>query len=248
MTARARELGADTARFANAHGLTAPGHVASARDLAVIFRHGLGMPRFRDILETRTARVPVEASRVQWVGLHSHNRLLTDARYPVIGKTGYTRAARRCFVGATQRGGRELVIALLGSSDLWGDARRLLAFSYGDPAEPVVQVARASRSSRSRSAKRVVTARATRSARTQRAEGDDDVAADARVARYTVQLGPYRSRNAALASRAALVRRGYSATLRGRTLHIGAFASPGRAEQFATRLRRAGYSPSVSLL
>jgi D-alanyl-D-alanine carboxypeptidase (penicillin-binding protein 5/6) len=254
MTARAQELGARDARFANAHGLTAPGHVASARDLAVIFRHGLRLPLFRDILETPTARVPLQGAGVRWVGLRSHNRLLGDSRYPVIGKTGYTRPARRCFVGAAQRGDRELIIAILGSNDLWGDARRLLAFAYGEPEPTPVQMAKATRARatrkvpvarRTRAAKPVTVARTTRP---ERGEGDEDLSADARIARYTVQLGPYRTQTAALESRARLQRRGYSATLRGRALHVGSFASQTRAEQFATRLRRAGWSPTVTLL
>jgi D-alanyl-D-alanine carboxypeptidase len=56
MNARARELGATASHFVNPHGLTSPGHVASARDLAVIFRHGLRNPLFREILETGTSR------------------------------------------------------------------------------------------------------------------------------------------------------------------------------------------------
>jgi len=59
MTARARELGASTAHFANPHGLTAPGHELSARDLTTIFRHGLDLPLFREILETRSVQVPL---------------------------------------------------------------------------------------------------------------------------------------------------------------------------------------------
>src|SRR5256712_3555804 len=129
MTARARELGAGTAHFANPHGLTAPGHEASARDLALLFRHGLDVPLFREILETRSVQVPLESSRFKWVALHSLNRLLSGYAYQMIGKTGYTRPARRCFVGAASHGDRELIIALLGARDLWSDARRL--FAYG---------------------------------------------------------------------------------------------------------------------
>src|SRR5256712_11228262 len=131
MTARARELGASTAHFANPHGLTAPGHEMSARDLAMIFRHGLDVPLFREILETRSVQVPLEANHIQWVALHSHNRLLTGNAYQVIGKTGYTRPARRCFVGAAMHADRELIIALLGARDLRTDARRLFAHGLG---------------------------------------------------------------------------------------------------------------------
>jgi D-alanyl-D-alanine carboxypeptidase len=46
----------------------------------------------------------------------------------VIGKTGYTRAAGRCFAGAASLDGREVIIVVLGSSNLWGDARKLIAY------------------------------------------------------------------------------------------------------------------------
>src|SRR5438034_3988783 len=202
MTARARELGASSAHFANPHGLTAPGPEMSARDLAMIFRHGLDVPLFREILETRSVQVPLEANHIQWVALHSHNRLLTGNAYQVIGKTGYTRPARRCFAGAASHGDRELVIALLGARDLWSDARRLFAYGFGE-APPVV-MARAARH-RHRGLARHAAARPASS------EGDDDATADARIARYAVRLGPYRSQQVALATRSRLAPRGYRA-------------------------------------
>lgn len=235
MTARAQRLGARTAIFMNPHGLTAPGHVASARDLAVIFRHALGLPLFRDILETPSARVPVESAGVRWVSLRSHNRLLTGHTYRVIGKTGYTRAAGRCFVGAARRDGREVIVAVLGSRDLWGDTRRLVGHGFGDATEPApVVMAKAGRRS---------TARAARSA-----EGDDDPPTDPRIARFTVRVGPYGSRAAALSARSRLGRRGFNARLAGRSLHVGSFSSTSRAERIATRLRQSGYPTTVVML
>ena len=231
MTAEAHLMGATTAEFRNPHGLSTPGHVASARDLAVIFRHGLEMPQFRQLLETRATRVPVEARRVSYVSLHSHNRLLFAESDPVIGKTGYTRAAGRCYVGATERGGRQVVVALLGSRDLWGDARRLVAYAVGEePEAPALVVARGQRT------------------RVQRAEGDDEVGSDPRMARYAVRLGPYGSKNAALSARAKLARRGFNAKLAGRALHVGSFTSLSRAEHVAGQLRQTGYTPTVVLL
>src|SRR5437867_13005429 len=239
MTARARELGASTAHFANPHGLTAPGHELSARDLALIFRHGLAVPLFREILETRSVQVPLEANHVQWVALHSHNRLLTGYPNQVIGKTGYTRPARRCFVGAASHGDRELIIALLGARDLWSDARRLFAYGFGE-APPVVMARAATR--RHGGLVRHVAARPVRS------EGDDDATADPRIARYAVRLGPYRSQQVALATRSRLAQRGYRVVLAGRTLRIGSFTNVSKAEGVASRLRQTGYHPVLVLL
>jgi D-alanyl-D-alanine carboxypeptidase (penicillin-binding protein 5/6) len=241
MTARAREIGASTAHFANPHGLTAPGHEASARDLAVIFRYGLDVPLFREILETRSVQVPLEANHIQWVALHSHNRLLTGAAYQAIGKTGYTRPARRCFVGAARHGDRELVIALLGARDLWSDARRLFAYGFGEA--PPVMMARASTHRRRGLVRHVAAA-----ARPLSSEGDDEATADSRVARYAVRLGPYRSQQVALATRARLAQRGYRVVLAGRTLRIGSFTSVTKAEQVVGQLRQTGYHPVLVLL
>jgi D-alanyl-D-alanine carboxypeptidase (penicillin-binding protein 5/6) len=241
MNARARELGATSAHFVNPHGLTAPGHVASARDLAVIFRHGLRNPLFREILETRSVQVPVESSGVQWVSLHSHNRLLSGYMYTVIGKTGYTRPAKRCFVGAATHDGRELIIALLGARDLWSDAKRLLAYGFGGAQDrpPVVMAGIVPVPSLPRRHR----------AKPAPSEGDDDDAsADSRIARYAVRLGPYTSRRQAIATRSKLARRGYTAVVTGRSLRLGSFSTASRAEKLATRLRLTGYNPVVVLL
>jgi D-alanyl-D-alanine carboxypeptidase (penicillin-binding protein 5/6) len=239
MNSRAEELGAKTAHFTNPHGLTAPGHVASARDLGLIFRQALRVPLLREILGTRTIRVPVEASRVQWISLRSHNRLLVGHTYPVIGKTGYTRAARRCFVGAATQDDRELIIVVLGSSDLWGDARRLFAHGFGSGAErsPVLTAAGA-----------LPNQRALAVPEPPSSEGDDEAPADVERparARYTVQLGPYGSRKTALTTRAKLAKRGYSANVSGRGLRLGSFSSRRRALRLATRLRATGYNATV---
>lgn len=239
MNRRAEELGAQTAHFTNPHGLTAPGHVASARDLALIFRQALHMPLLREILGTRTIRVPVEATRVQWISLRSHNRLLVGHTYPVIGKTGYTRAARRCFVGAASQEGRELIIAVLGSSDLWGDARRLFAHGFGSGAEraPVVTASGALPN------QRLLAVPSPPSS-----EGDDEAPAEVERpvrSRYTVQLGPYATRKTALTTRSRLAKRGYTTSLTGRGLRLGSFSSRRRAQRLATRLRATGYHATV---
>ncbi|HZP41509.1 MAG TPA: D-alanyl-D-alanine carboxypeptidase family protein [Candidatus Binatia bacterium] len=240
MNERARALGAPSAHFVNPHGLTAPGHVASARDLAVIFRHGLRLPLFREILETRTIAVPVEAGSVHWVSLRSHNRLLTGYTYPVIGKTGYTRPARRCFVGASEHDNREIVIALLGSTDLWGDAKKLFNRGFGAIADrPTVVMADMV----------PIPGLSHRAPAKTVAEGDEDqpseAARSAATTRFAVQLGPYSSRRAAALARSRLARRGYTAVPAGRSLRIGSFSTENRARRVALRLRLTGYHPKV---
>jgi D-alanyl-D-alanine carboxypeptidase (penicillin-binding protein 5/6) len=241
MNAKARNVGATTAHFMNPHGLTAPGHVASARDIATIFRYGLGLPMFRDVLSTRTVKVRLEAPGLRWVSLRSHNRLLTGYTYPVIGKTGYTRAAGRCFVGAAEHKGREIIVVLLGASDLWGDARRLLAFGFAptDDALPAdVTVANVPKTER-------------RPSPGAASEGDLEVPGEEprqEAFQYALQLGPYRSRDAASATRKRLVRRGYKAELVGRRVRVGSYPTRTKARAAARRLLASGYQPTIVAL
>jgi len=232
MTARAEQLGAHTATFKNAHGLSTSGHVASARDLAIIMRHALRIPLMREILGTRQVRVPIEGPRAHWVSLSSHNRLLTGGAYRVIGKTGYTRAAGRCFVGAARSGEREIVIALLGSRDLWGDAKRLLAFGFGAGDEPTPVL--------------LTSATPATVAPDDGAEGDEEEpVVEPPIGRFVVRLGPYKSRSVAKATRSRLASRGYDARVVGRTVMLGSFTSQSRAQHLVKNLRTHGYRGTI---
>jgi len=65
------------------------------------------------------------------ISLKNHNRLLWKDWRPLIGKTGYTREGRYCFVGAVQWMGREVLVSLLGSHRLWKDLKILLDYQFG---------------------------------------------------------------------------------------------------------------------
>ncbi|MCW5889451.1 MAG: D-alanyl-D-alanine carboxypeptidase [bacterium] len=258
MNARARALGATRSNFANPHGLTAPGHVSTVRDLTRIFRHGLTIPLFRSILATPAADLPVDATKRFTIAVRSHNRLLSGWSYQVIGKTGYTRPAKRCFVGAARNGEREIVIALLGSTDLWGDARALVEIGLGpggppEPETPVLQAKKPARPAQVRAApgpKKPVPQLAVRRKAPAEDEGDIEELPRhlAGPARFTVQLGPFGSRNGALDARTKLAKRGYHARVVGKALQVGAFADKGRATRLATNLKRSGYRPVVVAL
>ncbi len=236
MTARARQLGALHTRFMNPHGLTEEGHYTTARDLVTIFDHALDVPRFRDIISTKAITVPVENSR-RAISLHSHNRLLTSYRIPVVGKTGYTIPAKKCFVGAGMHGGREILVAVLGSTDLWGDVKRLLEFGFGDSmpaAAPVLQRAKMRPAGR-RAARRQVAARAAR----------DPIVASTQTKsapQYAVRVGSFDRIDGAKRLQRALGRRGFDVAIRQvakgqgkkrRTqyvVHVGPYADRGQAE------------------
>ena len=131
MNSTARTLGTTDSNFVTPNGLPSPNHYSSARDMAVILRQALLTPGMRDILSTRTAVIQPLAGSRKRIALRSTNRLLWRDDLQVIGKTGWTRQAKRCFVGAASAGGREVIVAVLGSNDLWSDVEILATYGLG---------------------------------------------------------------------------------------------------------------------
>ena len=135
MTKKAHELGAGNTHFTNPHGLTAPDHYSTAHDLAVIFRYAMRNPTFRQIVQTKISSVRSitpgkKKGKARLVSVRNHNRLLWNFEGAIGGKTGYTYAAQKCFVGAVERNGVTLLVSILGSRDLWRDTKRLLEYGF----------------------------------------------------------------------------------------------------------------------
>ncbi|MBI4526490.1 MAG: D-alanyl-D-alanine carboxypeptidase [Deltaproteobacteria bacterium] len=139
MTEKARSIGALNSHFTNPHGLTSPGHYSTARDLAIIFNHAMKNPRFREIVQTKTSSVKTisggKTKKFRNIAIRNHNRLLWNFEGAIGGKTGYTFAARKCFVGGVSRDGVTLIVSILGSRDLWGDTRKLLEYGLENYAD-----------------------------------------------------------------------------------------------------------------
>jgi len=142
MTQRAREMGAIDTNFENASGLPSDNQYSTPYDLALIFRHAMANERFVELIATRYFLFEDSTRKVRY---KNHNRLLFCFEPAIGGKTGYTRAARHCYVGAFEKGGRVYILALLGSRSLWGDTVEILKTIYDDvPTDKELRQARAS--------------------------------------------------------------------------------------------------------
>lgn len=135
MNAKAFAVGANDTHATSPSGLDGPGGAGwtTPRDLAVIFRAAMANPVFAQITAQPTAVFPADTGeRV----LINQDELLF--RYPgaIGGKTGFTDAARKTFVGAAQRDGRRLVIAMMyglvrdGGPTYWDQAATLLDWGF----------------------------------------------------------------------------------------------------------------------
>ncbi|MCX8069282.1 MAG: D-alanyl-D-alanine carboxypeptidase [Thermodesulfovibrionales bacterium] len=146
MNEKAQQIDAENTRFANASGLPGGEQYITAYDLARIMKESLKYPQIREIINTRAKHLTSYEGRK--IFLKNTNQLLWDDDGIVIGgKTGYTKAARHCFVSAGQKGDSMIVVALLGESvrdNLWNDTNFLLNRGYDvleGKAEPMVYFA-----------------------------------------------------------------------------------------------------------
>lgn len=133
MNARAEELGLNDTRFANPHGLDAPGHFSTTRDLVRLGRIAMRRPLFRDLVAQRTAVIPGPNGRGIRT-LESKNDLLTIEPTADGIKTGFTSGAGRAIVArATRPGVGSIYLGLIGSPSedrRARDADRLLDWAF----------------------------------------------------------------------------------------------------------------------
>ena len=119
MNDKARELGLKDTHFVNPHGLDAPEHHSTARDLAVLSAYAMDDPIFSRTVGAKSVTV---GERV----LTNHNKLLWQLSGCEGIKTGYTRAAGRILVSSAMRDRRRLICVTINAPDDWNDHKALL--------------------------------------------------------------------------------------------------------------------------
>nr|WP_244504613.1 D-alanyl-D-alanine carboxypeptidase family protein [Jannaschia faecimaris] len=109
MTRTARALGMTNTTFRNAHGLTASGHLSTARDMTTLGRRLFyDYPQYYNLFSRRTTDAGVTRVR-------NTNRRLLDAYRGADGiKTGYTSAAGFNLVSSAERGGVRIIATVFG--------------------------------------------------------------------------------------------------------------------------------------
>lgn len=119
MTQRAKELGAKDTNFANSNGLPNPNHFTTSYDMALITKHAMKLPKFREIVNTKNYTLPPTNKNSKTKELYNSNKLLGNSKYYypyAIGvKTGYTTIAGSTFVGAAKKDDIELISVVLNS-------------------------------------------------------------------------------------------------------------------------------------
>lgn len=134
MNAEAARLGMTGTHYCNPHGLTEDEHLSTAADLAVLTRTALSSELFRQYVNTRQRGATVQGAsgyqrHVLW---KNTNQLLGIEGYSGV-KTGTTDRAGACLVSTSERGGRRLLLVVLGSAaseSRYADSRNLYRWAW----------------------------------------------------------------------------------------------------------------------
>ena len=111
MNFHADEIGLKSSHFVNSHGLTAEGHMTTARDMAT-----LGAALIRDVPE-EYALYKEKDFTFNNISQLNRNSLLWDKTLAVDGiKTGHTEAAGYSLVSSATKGSMRLVAVVMGTS------------------------------------------------------------------------------------------------------------------------------------
>ena len=147
MNQRAAELGAKNTHFVNTHGLHHEDHYTTAYDLAILARHAMTLPQFREIVSMRSYSLAPSNKFDETRHFNSTNHLLNPNspyyyKHAIGIKTGYTDNAKSCLVSSAEANGKTYIAVVLGAENADGqamsfvDSRTLL--SYGvDSFKPV---------------------------------------------------------------------------------------------------------------
>ncbi len=141
MNHKAKEIGCKDTYFITPNGLDATDsngfHHTTAEDLALIMRYCINISakseEFKTITAARTYQF-CEIEKGNGYSVYNHNSFLDMMQGAFSGKTGFTGNAGYCYVGALNRDGKTLIVALLACgwpnnrTYKWADSKKLMTY------------------------------------------------------------------------------------------------------------------------
>ncbi len=125
MNETAKRIGAINSNFVNPHGLHDDNHYTTAYDLALISRYAMKNNSFREIVSTKSVKIPFTTRNCDRY-LINKNKMLKEFEGSTGIKTGYTKKAGRCLVSSCIRNGMELICVVLNCPPMFERSKNLM--------------------------------------------------------------------------------------------------------------------------
>jgi D-alanyl-D-alanine carboxypeptidase len=134
MNRKASYLHLRDTHFSTPNGLTDPDNYTSAYDLAVLSAYvARNYPELVAIAATRDRVIPAADTHPAFYP-HNLNHFLDVYQGATGLKTGFTNDAGGCLIATATRGGRHLLLVLLGSDIMFGDGVKLMDYGFASTA------------------------------------------------------------------------------------------------------------------
>lgn len=130
MNDTAKKIGAENSNFINPHGLHDDNHYTTAYDLALIACYAIKNPVFKEIVSTKSIRIPHTTRNYDRI-LINKNKMLKEFDGSTGIKTGFTKKAGRCLVTSCERNGSEFVTVVLNCPPMFERSKELLTRAFG---------------------------------------------------------------------------------------------------------------------
>lgn len=119
MNLKAYSIGMYNTIFENPHGLNDDTkNYSTAYDMALLMRYAIKNKDFLRITQSKKYKI----NNYIW---YNKNQLLTDYKYLISGKIGYTKSSGPVFVSASRKNNKTLIIATINESDKFNLHKRL---------------------------------------------------------------------------------------------------------------------------
>src|SRR5712692_9026573 len=133
MNAKAAQLGLVDTHVVNPIGLDDPGQYTSAADLArASIELTTRFPVVAAIASMPSLTLPATATHHAYV-LYNLNQLIRTYPGATGLKTGWTGRAGGCLIATASRGGRHLLVVVMGSPSIFNEAASLLDYGFASP-------------------------------------------------------------------------------------------------------------------
>lgn len=128
MNKRAKELGMKNTVFLNPHGLDEETeNYSTSYDMALLSRYLHNIPFYLEVSSTKHYTTSTSLKAYDW---YNRNKLLTQYKYTISGKNGYTPSAGKTLVSGSMKGNLSLTAVSLGDSDIYNTHVNLYEYGF----------------------------------------------------------------------------------------------------------------------
>lgn len=131
MNKKAQKLSLKNARYSNVSGVEQENHYASARNLGELAKEAMKNPIIKSIVATKSEEIVSIDGKITHQ-LENTNPLLGKVAGVDGIKTGWTTLAGECLVTHVNRGGKEIIVVVLGSKDRSGESQQIIEWVYAN--------------------------------------------------------------------------------------------------------------------